>query len=211
MIEKSKIKPKRSDREETKNKEVAFKQWEIKDLLFAALGISVVLGGSILLTPNFPIVLGSIIKLIQEIKGEKVPNAKIKRTIQALEKKEIIYIEERDGTAYVHLKAWNQQILQYSLKGILDFKKRKKKWDGKWFMVLFDVPEIQRNKRDYLRRLLRKIGFYQYQKSVYLFPYECEDEIKLIKKIVESAKYMKYIIADRIEDEKQAKIFFQLS
>lgn len=211
MIEKNRAKRKKSNREEKKNKEVVFKQWEIKDLLFAALGISVVLGGSILLTPNFPIVLGSIIKLIQEIKGEKVPVAKIKRTIQALEKKEIIYMEEKDGTAYVHLKTWNQQILQYSLKGILDFKKKEKKWNGKWFLVFFDVPEIQRNKRDYLRRLLRKIGFYQYQKSVYLFPYECEDEIKLIKKIVEGAKYMKYIIAYRIEDEKQAKIFFNLS
>ena len=40
-----------------------------------------------------------------------------------------------------------------------------------WKMVsnFFDVPEIQRNKRDYLRDYLQKIGFYRYQQSVYIF------------------------------------------
>lgn len=72
------------------------------------------------------------------------------------------------------------------------------------------MPEAQRNKRDYLRKFLIKLGFYQYQKSVYLFPYECEKEVSLIKKIVEGAKYMKYIIAEKIEDELSAKEYFKL-
>lgn len=93
---------------------------------------------------------------------------------------------------------------------LLDFKKKKKVWDGKWFLVFFDVPEIERNKRNYLRQYLKKIGFYQYQQSVYLFPYECEKEVALIKKIMEGAKYMKYIIAEKIEDEEMAKRFFNL-
>jgi CRISPR-associated endonuclease Cas2 len=92
----------------------------------------------------------------------------------------------------------------------LDFKKKNKKWDGRWFMVFFDVPEIQRNKREYLRRYLKELGFYQYQKSVYIFPYECEKEVALIKKIVEGAKYMKYIIAERIEEEDKIKRYFNL-
>ena len=66
--------------------------------------------------------------------------------------------------------------------------RREKKWPGKWFLVFFDVPEKQRNKRDYLRSFLKDVGFYPYQQSVYIFPYECEEEIKLIKQIVESAK-----------------------
>ena len=93
----------------------------------------------------------------------------------------------------------------------MDFKRREKKWPGKWFLVFFDVPEKQRNKRDYLRKYLQDIGFYRYQQSVYLFPYECKKEIDLIKKIVEAAKYTSYIIADEIENENQAKIFFGLN
>ena len=92
----------------------------------------------------------------------------------------------------------------------MEYKKKKKQWNGKWFLVFFDVPEIQRNKRDYLRKFLIHLGFYQYQKSVYIFPYECEEEVKLIKKIIEGAKYMKYIIAEKIEEEETAKNYFNL-
>jgi len=60
-----------------------------------------------------------------------------------------------------------------------------KKWDGKWFIVVFDVPEVERNKRNFLRKFLNEIGFFLYQQSVYVFPYECEEEIKLVKRIVE--------------------------
>ena len=37
----------------------------------------------------------------------------------------------------------------------------------------FDVPEEERNKRYYLKTFLKE-WFYQYQQSVYVFPYECE-------------------------------------
>ena len=53
---------------------------------------------------------------------------------------------------------------------------------------MFDVPEKQRNKRDYLRHLLAFIGFVQYQQSVYVYPFECKKEIDLIKKVVEESK-----------------------
>ncbi|MBI4225729.1 hypothetical protein HY612_01310, partial [Candidatus Roizmanbacteria bacterium] len=49
-----------------------------------------------------------------------------------------------------------------------------------------------------------------YQQSVYLFPYECAKEVEQIKKIVEAAKYMKYVVAEKIEDEDEAKRFFGL-
>jgi CRISPR-associated endonuclease Cas2 len=77
-------------------------------------------------------------------------------------------------------------------------------------MVVFDVPEIERKKRNYLRGFLREIGFYPYNQSVYVYPYECEKEIALIKKIVEGGKYISYIIAERLEKEDQLKIFFGL-
>lgn len=78
-------------------------------------------------------------------------------------------------------------------------------------MVAFDVPEKEKNKRNYLRSFLRQIGFFQYQKSLYVYPYECEKEVALLKKIVEGGKYINYIIADRLEKEADLKIYFQLA
>ena len=47
-----------------------------------------ILGGTVLITPNFPIILGTFIKLIEEIKGIKLPKLKVKRTLTTIGKKE---------------------------------------------------------------------------------------------------------------------------
>ena len=150
-------------------------------------------------------------KTLKEVKNLNVEEEKIKRSLKSLERKEIIDLEEKGNEVFVRLKDKNNlTVIKYSTKALLDFKRKEKNWNGKWFLVFFDVPEIQRNKRNYLRKFLVDIGFHQYQKSIYIFPYECEKEIALIKKIVEGAKYMKYIIAEKIEDEKTVKSFFKL-
>jgi len=152
--------------------------------------------------------LGYLLKSVKTLQEKKL---KINRVLQNLEKNDILDLQEENGKVTVYLKDKNHpKIIEYSIKSLLDFKIKEKKWDGKWFLVFFDVPEAQRNKRDYLRKFLIKLGFYQYQKSVYLFPYECEKEVSLIKKFVEGAKYMKYIIAEKIEDELSAKEYFKL-
>ena len=60
------------------------------------------------------------------------------------------------------------------------------------------------------KRGIKDIGFYQYQKSVYIFPYECEREVALIRKIIEGGKYLSYIVADKIEYEERLKTYFNL-
>lgn len=149
--------------------------------------------------------------LLKSIKNKKEKERKVLRALKNLEKKEIIDIIEEDDKVYVTVKDKNhQKIIEYSIKILLDFKRKKKKRNGKWFIVFFDVPEIQRNKRNFLRRYLKKLGFYPYQQSVYIFPYECQKEVSLIRKIVEVAKYMKYVVAEKIEEEEKIKRFFNL-
>jgi len=190
--------------------EKKFRPNELKQYILAALGIGVVLGGSIFITPNFPIVLGGILKIIEEFRGIKIPKEKAKRVLKQLEKKKLIHIERKGEEIFVTVKNKDDiSILKYSLREVLSLKK-KKKWQGKWFLVVFDVPEEERIKRNYLRGLLREIGFYPYNQSVYVFPYECEKEIGLIKKIVEGGKYISYIIAEKLERESQLKTYFGL-
>lgn len=194
-------------------KDIKLKRGKLYWLILEVIGLSLVAGGGHPLRPSLFIAIDAIKKILKELKNLEVEEKKIKKTLKKLEKKEIIDIFEKNKEVYVQIKNKNEPtIIKYSIKALLDFKKKKKKWKGKWYLVFFDVPEIQRNKRDYLRRFLTRLGFYPYQKSVYLFPYECEKEISLIKKIVEGAKYMKYIIAEKIEDEdeKKAKTFFKL-
>lgn len=48
---------------------------------------------------------------------------------------------------------------------------QKRKWDGKWRIVLFDIAELNRKARDMLRRKLRELGFGMFQQSVYISPH----------------------------------------
>ena len=187
-----------------------FKKGEIAKIILATIGIGAILGGTVLITPNFPIIIGSFIKLIEEIKGIKLPKLKVKRTLKLLEKRKILNLVIKNSEVYIEVEdAWNIEILKYSIQSLLAMRK-KLKWQGKWFLVIFDVPEEQRNKRYYLRKFLKEIGFYQYQQSVYVFPYECEKEITLIKKIIEGGKYLSYIVAEKVEYEDKLKTYFHL-
>ena len=193
-----------------KEKEINLKKGQLYWYILEVIGLTLISGGNPL-RPIIPLAIKEIIKTLKEVKNLNVEEEKIKKRLESLEKNEIIDLEEKDGKIFVRLKDKNNlTIIKYSTKALLDFKKKKKKWNKKWFLVFFDIPEIQRNKRNYLRKFLVDIGFYQYQKSVYIFPYECEKEITLIKKIVEGAKYMKYLVTEKIEDEKLIKSFFKL-
>ena len=189
-----------------------YKPGELKEIILAGIGVSVLLAGSFLITPNFPIVFAGLMKVIEEFRKEKIPEIKVRRVLKNLEKKKIISLEQNGEDVIVKvLDNYNVELVKYSIKQLLELKKRKKSWDKRWFLVAFDVPEEEKNKRNYLRNFLKRIGFYQYQKSLYAYPYECEKEIALIKKIVEGGKYINYIIADRLEKETELKIYFQLT
>jgi len=190
--------------------EVRLKRGQLYWYILEVIGITLISGGNPL-RPVIPLVIKEIINTIKKIKHINVEEKKIIKSLKSLEKREIINIEEKNNNIFVKLiDKKNPTIIKYSIKAILDFKKKEKVWKGQWFMVFFDVPEIQRNKRDYLRNYLQKIGFYRYQQSVYIFPYECKKEINKIKQIVEGAKYIKYIVADRIEDEERIKAYFKI-
>ena len=51
------------------------------------------------------------------------------------------------------------------------------KWDKKWRLVIFDVPEKEQQKRRHFRDHLKNLGFTQVQKSVWAYPYPCSEEI----------------------------------
>ena len=96
-------------------------------------------------------------------------------------------------------KKGGKRLQKYTLSA-LEVEKPSK-WDGKWRMVIFDIPDTKRNARDFLRRKLEDLGFFKLQESVYVFPFECIAQIDYLKKTYYIAPYVQYILADRIETE----------
>ena len=85
----------------------------------------------------------------------------------------------------------------------------KQKWDKKLRLVIFDVQEINRFKRNELRRVLKNLGFIMLQKSVWLSPYNQFNIIKkwLIRNNLEEKILL--IEADKINIKNEDKIINQ--
>ncbi len=77
-----------------------------------------------------------------------------------------------------------------------------KRWDKKWRILIFDIQERKKGIRDQIRVTLNYIGFVKLQNSVWVYPYDCEDLITLLKADFGMGKEVLYIIADKIENEK---------
>lgn len=88
---------------------------------------------------------------------------------------------------------------------------RPKRWDKKWRVLIFDIPEKRKCLREKIRNTLRAIGFNQLQKSVWVYPYDCEDLIALLKTDFKVGKDLLYLVVDEIENDKKLLHMFQLS
>lgn len=76
----------------------------------------------------------------------------------------------------VYYKITSQGYSKISKK--VKLEKLGKRWDGKWRILIFDIPEKSRLKRDYLRRKLYDIGFGHLQKSVWVSPFDIIREVQ---------------------------------
>lgn len=88
--------------------------------------------------------------------------------------------------------------------------KRPKRWDKRWRVLIFDIPESRRIVRHTIRAMLANFGFVRLQDSVWVFPYDCEDFIVLIKAELKIGRDMLYLIVDTLEDDNQLRKKFDL-
>jgi len=134
----------------------------------------------------------------------------LKNSIRALYESNVVKIKEnKDGTTTLILSEdGKRRAVSFNINKIKI--KKSKKWDKKWRFVIFDVPERKRGVRNSLRFHLKAIGFFEYQKSVFAYPYNCRDEIDYIIEFYEAREFVRYIIAEKIDNELHLKDFFGL-
>lgn len=66
-------------------------------------------------------------------------------------------------------------------------------------MLIFDIPEYRKGLREKIRRSLIAVGFERLQDSVWVYPYDCEDFIMLLKADFKVGKDMLYMVVDELE------------
>lgn len=141
---------------------------------------------------------------------KEIDRNKLVRIVREFYRDRIVdYRENKNGIVEIVLtKDGRQKALKYQIDEIKI--KKLEKWDGKWRMVIFDIPEKKKKAREALRNKLRELGFRELQKSVFIFPYECEDEINFIVEVFEIRPCVRFMRVDSFTNEEQFKIKFKL-
>jgi len=113
-------------------------------------------------------------------------------------------------------KKANRAIVELTEKGRKAFARasfsditipKPQKWDGKWRFFLFDIPEKRRSLRNILREKLKNLGFFQFQKSVWIFPFECEKEMRFMCEYLEATPYTTMFAAE-IDNDRTLRRYF---
>jgi phenylacetic acid degradation operon negative regulatory protein len=125
-------------------------------------------------------------------------NRYLANALHRLRNKGYIAFEGKDGSRRVRITGAGKQKLEEK-KTMMMARSSKRAWDGMWRIVIFDIPEQTRKKRDALRRELRMVGFKMLQQSVWVTPDECEEYIKLLKADQHIGKSLIYIKTKDLE------------
>jgi len=143
-------------------------------------------------------------------KTKKYSKKQISNSLAYLKRKKLIkIIKSEKGKTVVKLSnQGKKRILKLSLSRIKI--KKPNKWDGKWRIVIFDIPVKFNVAREALREKIKKFGFRQLQKSVWIFPYKCEDEILFVSEMFRVEEYVEIIIAERILHESELRKTFKV-
>lgn len=174
---------------------------DVLKVLAAAAGI-----GMIFLFPGAAPVIGTLI-----LGGKNYGRWEVKRMVNRLEKQKYVEVEYLDD-GKVRVKITKNGLVK-ALTYELDKMKlnKPKRWDRKWRLVIFDIPNKYKRARDIFRMRLQQLGLYQLQESDYISPYPCFNEIEFLRELYGVRFKVQYLLVERLEDDEFLKSHFGLS
>lgn len=141
---------------------------------------------------------------------EEIKRRRLKETIKEFYNDRLVSSKEnKDGFAEIILtKEGERKALKFKIDE-MEIKKPAK-WDGEWRVVIFDIPDKFKKAREALRKKLKDLGFIKLQESVFVFPYECEDEINFIVEVFLIRPFVRFMKVKSFTNEEQIRIKFGL-
>lgn len=155
---------------------------------------------------NLPKALSKTLKRRKHLKRKQ---GEFNNTFYYLKRKDYLVIEKKRNQIYISLtEKGKKRAGKYQIDNLRI--KRPKKWDGLWRIVLFDIPDSTRIKREALRGKLKQLGFHIFQKSVWIYPYDCRKEIDLLREFFGLKPIQLALIEGKIKEDKLLRKHFNL-
>ncbi len=153
----------------------------------------------------------NVVQLLKYLPGQKKGarfNYRAKTAFGRLLATGLIVFVEKDGRRYARITEEGKRIL--ALERARMNEPHKRRWDHRWRVVLFDIPERRRSIRDRLREFMSAAGFVKLQNSAWIYPYDCEDVITLAKAEFKLGKDVLYLVVDELENDRSLREHFSL-
>jgi hypothetical protein len=131
-------------------------------------------------------------------------NQRITQALFRLERRGLIEITGEGKNREIHLTAQGEESIDSIYAGAYAIP-LPAHWDGKWRVIMFDVPETRKKIRDTLRMLLRNAGFVHFQDSAWVQPYPCDEFVTLLRSHLGSGKgEIRYLVASFVDESDYA-------
>ena len=136
------------------------------------------------------------------------PKQRLREAAYRLQRQGFVAFEHKHNRVLLRITSKGKTRLQsLIIRGPLPQPLR---WDRKWRLVIFDIPEKKHDLRARARGIVAGFGFVRLQDSVWVYPYDCEEAIALLKAELRIGKDLLYIIADAIEYDAPLRKTFDL-
>lgn len=165
-----------------------------KDVLKVIAAGGIVVGTAAV--PSLPIILVGAVKVWRDVNKKDLG-----RIIKRLEKQEMLAIREVGNKVHIEItEKGKKRILAYDFENI---ELKAKKRDGKWRLIIFDIPEGRKRNREAFRAKLVQLGCIRLQDSVFVSAFPCRNEIDFIVHYLEISDYVTVVVLDKIERGEQ--------
>lgn len=141
---------------------------------------------------------------------EKYKRRKVYDAFYRLRKEGCIEVKKKNRQIYISLTEKGRKRAGWFQIDNLRTKKPKK-WDHKWRVVIFDIAQLKKFYREAFRGKLKELNFYPLQRSVWIYPFDCRDEIELLRDFFGlTEKEIRLIITQDIGRDDWLKKIFKL-
>lgn len=82
------------------------------------------------------------------------------------------------------------------LKTSFKVEKRAKRKDGRWIMLIFDIPAKYGKSRNLLRSILYNLGYTMFQQSVWITPYDVAEKTEKLLQFYSLDKFIRIFLIE---------------
>lgn len=134
----------------------------------------------------------------------------VRGAIARLKAKGLIEFIEKEGRRYARLTDAGRSAFLFEQQKLAMLSQNKRRWDKRWRVVIFDIPEKRKHVRDRLCSIMRLCGFVMLQNSVWVYPHKCEEFVSLAKAELRLGGSVLYLVVESIDNEKKLRARFKL-